>query len=191
VDLNTAYFPVGITAPVHGTYTFVVYDPGDGSKQLELIIVGGATGVPQGCSVPISLSAGTWYHLAGTWNNSSKTMNVYQNGTNIGSCAGNSEQIVTGRADEFDVGAFYSDNSVNPGHEFYLNGLMKDARVWTKELSATEVSNLYSSPCAVPTTNLLSWWKFAGNANDSMGNNNLAVVNSPTYEADGPYTCSL
>jgi hypothetical protein len=169
----------------HGTYAFTAYDPGDGSKDLELVIVGANT-VPQFCTTPISLTPGVWYHLVGTWNNSTFAENLYQNGTNIGSCTG-TQPIISGRADEFDVGAFYA----NPGHEFYLNGLMRDARVWSKELSPTEVSNLYNAPCTVSNSNLVSWWKFAGNANDSIGSNNLTVVNSPTYVTDAAYSCSL
>jgi hypothetical protein len=129
-------------------------------------------------------------HLVATWNNSTFAQNLYQNGTNIGSCTG-TQPMISGRADEFDIGAFYNNNAIILGHSNYLNGLMKDARVWNKELSPTDVSNLFSIPCTASITNLVSWWKFSGNANDSVGTNNLTTVNSPTYEADAPYSCSL
>lgn len=169
-------------APGHGTYRLYAYDPGNGSKLLGIDIVRANLSGDDACEKTISLSPNVWYHLVGTWNNSTHAMNLYQNGSNVGSCTG-TQPMVSGRSDEFDIGAFY----LNPSHIALMNGLMKDTRVWSKELTSSEVSSLYNSPSSVSTTGLVSWWKFNGNANDSTGTNSLTTVNSPTFQADSPY----
>ncbi len=60
------------------------------------------------------------------------------------------------------------------------------------------VSSSSSQPSEVPCTQngLLGWWRFNGNANDSIGNNNGTLVNGPTLttgqngQANGAYNFS-
>ena len=70
-----------------------------------------------------------------------------------------------------------------------FEGLIDEVSVFTKALSATEVSNIYNS--GTPTNlighpGLLLYYRFEDNANDSNGESNGTLVNSPTYSSTTP-----
>ena len=56
-------------------------------------------------------------------------------------------------------------------YETFTGGHMDDVTIISKALSADEVSAIYNNN-VYPTAELVSLWRFEGNANDSRGSNN-------------------
>lgn len=63
------------------------------------------------------------------------------------------------------IGRYAGSNALHYG------GKLDQVRVYSSVLSAADVSNIYNET-SVPTSNLVSWYKLDGNANDSQGSNN-------------------
>ncbi len=89
-----------------------------------------------------SLVPSAWNHFAMTYNGS--TLTLYHNGVSVGtqSASGN----ITSSAEPFYIGnlPFQTTN-------FYLNGQMDDVTLWSKSLSASEVSAIYNA-CSMDLT---------------------------------------
>ncbi len=74
----------------------------------------------------------------------------------------------------------------------FLNGKLDDVGFWNRALTEQEINNLYNSslpqtaclPANVPTTGLVGYWPFCGNANDESGNANNGTVNGATLTTD-------
>ena len=64
--------------------------------------------------------------------------------------------------------------------------------MWNRALTQQEITNIYNSslpqtaclPANVPTTGLVGYWPFCGNANDESGNANNGTVNGATLTTD-------
>ena len=80
-----------------------------------------------------------WNHFAMTYDGS--TLTLYHNGVSVGTqvASGN----ITGTAE-----TLYLGNLPFQGSNFYLNGQLDDACLWSKSLSSTEISTLYNA-CSV------------------------------------------
>lgn len=132
----------------------------------------------------IVLNTGTWYNAVGVYNGTTGT--AYVNGVSLGTFTLAGPIVYTGTG-PFSIG--YS--LAGPFDPF--DGQIDDTRVWGRALSSTEVSNLYSSPCTFSNgANLLGWWQFENNGNDSSGNAlTLTNNNSATFTSSVPYTCTI
>jgi hypothetical protein len=71
------------------------------------------------------------------------------------------------------------------------NGLIDDFGIWNRALTQQEITNLYTStvpvsclPAYVPTSGLVGYWPFCGNANDESGNGNNGTNNGATLTTD-------
>lgn len=79
----------------------------------------------------------------------------------------------------------------------FFNGWIDDVRLWSRELTDQEISDLDSDPCTFDNgTNLEGWWELNNDANDhaDTGNSNdLTGTNSPEFQsADLPYaSCAV
>ena len=124
-----------------------------------------------------------WYHLVCTY--SSNTVTFYLNGN---------------QTDQYTVNPLPNNNgnyhfgaSLTGTDQFY-NGKLDDIGIWNRALTQQEITNLYNStvpptsaclPSFVPTSGLLGYWPFCGNANDESGNGNNGVGSgSPTLTQD-------
>jgi hypothetical protein len=72
-----------------------------------------------------------------------------------------------------------------------FNGEMDDIGIWNRALTPQEITNLYTStvpvsclPAYVPTSGLVGYWPFCGNANDESGNGNNGTVNGAMLTND-------
>jgi hypothetical protein len=73
-----------------------------------------------------------------------------------------------------------------------FKGKLDEIGVWNRALTQQEITNLYNSslpqtaclPANVPTTGLVGYWPFCGNANDESGNGNNGTVNGATLTTD-------
>jgi len=116
-----------------------------------------------------SVSTAVWTHVAFTYDGSANTSGgtVYINGnpaTTSGAVTG-SYTAMHNTSASFNIGYWNG-----PTWDQYLSGHLDDVAVIAKELSTTEVSAIYNSN-SYPKE-LVSLWRFEGNANDSKGSNN-------------------
>ena len=127
---------------------------------------GGVTvSVPSSASIPV---LNTWIHIVytqelnGNWK-------WYQNGTLTNS--GNFTDIQND-FNYFQIGGCNNQASSNT----YWNGKLDDIGIWNRALTQSEVTALYNQasnpvlPSYVPTTGLVAYYPFNGNANDLSGN---------------------
>jgi hypothetical protein len=69
---------------------------------------------------------------------------------------------------------------------------LDDIGMWNRALTQQEITNLYNSslpqtaclPANIPTTGLVGYWPFCGNANDESGNGNNGTNNGATLTTD-------
>jgi hypothetical protein len=133
-----------------------------------------------------AVTTGVWYHFLGTFNTTGPACKAYLNGTVL--TDNSTATAVTTRGDNntpTHVGC--------RGTGTFLDGLMADVRIWSRLLTGTEITNLYSTPCTFSDgANLVAKWSLDGVYTDSSGNGNtLTAVNSPVFATDYPYSCSL
>ncbi len=134
----------------------------------QLQISGGATAT----NVPMAFSPGIWYHIAAVYNGSS--LLVYVNGQLVASKDGVPRTI---NLTESYGGGFHFGYST-PGRP--IDGYISEAKVWSKALSQSEISN---GICGVDpkSAGLIAYWKFnegtGDTATDISGNGYNAVAN--------------
>ena len=92
-----------------------------------------------------TLSTGTWHHLVGTFNGSTGNLRIYVNNTQYTNASGRTG-IFNSSAD-FRIGHAVTFASRSDG---YFDGLIDEVGIWTKELTASEVSDLYNSGSGIP-----------------------------------------
>jgi fibronectin type 3 domain-containing protein len=123
-----------------------ILQKGDGDNQYRLLAEGGVlkfdlSGV--GTLTTTLPTAGTWVHVAGTWNGS--TMVIYFNGVSKASQAASGTNGTTSNA--LTIGA--KNGSSTAGD--YFQGMLDDVRVYNRGLSASEIGVVMAPPLGVPT----------------------------------------
>lgn len=85
-----------------------------------------------------ALTTGTWYHIVATWTPSA--IKVYVNGSNEGT--------------DSTVSTVTAGTTLHIGKDApnarYFDGLIDEVGFWSKELSSTEVTDLYNSGSGIP-----------------------------------------
>ncbi len=164
------------------SYSF--YSTGSGSENLALTWWQNGSSENDTESVSWSPSTGTWYHVAVT--KSGTSVKFYVNGAQQGSTQTGTYSGVYNSVADFRVGADQDDTADD------FDGLLDDVRVWSRELSSTELANLYSSPSTFDNgSSLQGSWRFDNAYTDGSGNGNtLTGVNSPVFASDVAYTSS-
>lgn len=142
------------------------------------VFIGQTNDVCYGCNNSVSSNLppngvdGLWHHYGITYD--SDTLKLYADGQLIAYRIINYNTQSNGT---FKVG--FSDSTHFNGEPF--PGSIDDVILYDRELSATEVSQIYfgsSSPCqgsSLPTnllSGLIAWYPFCGNADDESGNGN-------------------
>jgi hypothetical protein len=126
---------------------------------------------------------GSWYHVVGV--RETDTIRLYINGVQVQKAATTSSAITYGSAAYFATIAARQNTSNG-----LFNGYMDNVRIYSRPLSSTEVSQLYTttSGCFTPTditSGMLACYSLNGNANDGSGNNiNGTIYGSPTLGTD-------
>lgn len=88
-------------------------------------------------------STGVWYHIVVTASNTNTRGRVYINGSQVGTDTTFSATAPQSVSANFRLGRDQSSG-------IYFDGLMDEVAVWSKELSSTEVTNLYNSGSGIP-----------------------------------------
>jgi len=131
-----------------------------------------------------TFTADVWYHVAVVFTESTSTAEFFINGASIGSHTLSGG--LSAGADIFAIG------SVNSGGT-YMDGYIDDVRIWARALADAEITSLYGNGSTFANgANLVGWWKFDNNGNDSSGNSNtLTGQNSPTFSTTVPWDYQL
>ena len=144
-------------------------------------------------AVDQTLTAGTWYHIASTF--AAGTIKIYVDGAEVttnasdsgsGNDIANGDNIFCIGGHSFDISGAGCTDAIR----YWYDGLIDDVRIWQRAITATEVGDLYATPCTF--TNGASFsgeWLFDNSPNDTSGNAlNLTANNTPTYQTgDLPY----
>lgn len=133
------------------------------------------------------IQQGTWLHIVATFDLTTQTKKVYVNGTLFASQAASITSLPTTTQNLY-IGSHQP--LIVPSWSF--NGKLDDIGVWNRALTQQEITNLYNSslpqtaclPANIPTTGLVGYWPFCGNANDESGNGNNGTNNGATLTAD-------
>jgi len=166
-----------------GTSVYMFLSPQNGSTSaVRFAITTGGNGSEQQITGSSALPTGTWVHVAVT--KSGNTGTLYVNGSVVGtnnsmtlspSSLGNTTQNWIGR----------SQWSADP----YLNGLVDDFRIYSRALSASEVSSLASgggsNPTATPTSTPSSSSTTYQAENASLGGGVSVDTNHTGYNGTG------
>ncbi|HEV2521700.1 MAG TPA: LamG domain-containing protein [Candidatus Acidoferrales bacterium] len=136
-----------------------------------------------------AVSAGTWYHFVGVYDYAAQTLTAYLNGASIGSSSVAGFRPSTGPGGAFlSVGA--SNNSLNDP----FNGTIDDVRVYSRALSAAEITALYNAG----NGGLVGWWKMdegtGTSAADSSGQGNTMTLDGsplPSWTTSGKLNGAL
>jgi len=154
---------------------------------------------------------GNWHHVVLTWNTSESytdptdstsytgTMKLYFDGTIVnfgqGAYVGNGSTATavglngipsTTVFDKLRIGARFNGNND-------MDALFDEVAVYSTDLSASEISAIYNSGAPndlsslSTSTNLVGWWRFEDNTDDSSSNSNSgALTNGATYNSSVP-----
>lgn len=128
------------------------------------------------------LQANTWYHAAQVvvpTSTTNRNMKGYLNG--------NLNVDVTDTATFSTYTTTSVGNSTFLSYNFPLNGSVRDVRIWTRALDATEVVEEMNSAIPVNKPGLLNWAPFDDNSTrDKSGNNNVWTPGSAVTIQQGP-----
>lgn len=176
-----SYFLFNLREATNSTKTVIFYDYNSGTRQLIFRREKDNVGADS-LTYTITLGTDNWYHLVYTYD----TTNIigYINGVAVGSptaASGNG----TGGANEFKLG---SDTSGS-----FTSAYMDEVGIWSRALTADEVSQLYNSnralayPLTAPTLyGGVAYYKLdesSGNADDAIGARDLTNNGTTTYAA--------
>lgn len=176
---NTLHTLMGI----EGNYLLRIGDASIPSNQLQI-----ATSNGNLSNSDLQFEAGVWYHVAVTFDSGS--IKVYINGAEklSGSVSKSAVSIGAAHTNEDDgercfwVGYAYS-------HDRYLDGVVSEARIWNRVLSAEEIQTPNHFYFVEPDSEgLIAYWKFddgtGTTAKDySVNGNDLTIDTEPKWEA--------
>jgi hypothetical protein len=159
---------------------------GDGSPQFEFghfqggmkfIYYDGSSGNGLG-STGVSLSSGTWVHLAGTYDDSTGDWTLYKDGSQVASTTQSIDASFS--ATESLVGR-------HPGVGRQVNGRMDEVVFYDRALSGSEVTDLTND--TVPSSGLIAHYELDTDTPvDSSGNgNDASIVGNPDTGATGQF----
>lgn len=156
-----------------------------GTLQVRLAASDDGTGVTS-CLRNQTLSDATWYHVAATFSGSSGSnrTRLYVDGTQVGTDCTPGFDTFSGTS-AFTVGAGQALAST-------FDGIIDDARVWSRELTATEISDIKNSPCSASDgASIQGQWLFDNDGTDQTANAfTLTNNNTATFVTDVAYSCA-
>lgn len=172
-DTNVSFFGV------EGYFLFRCGDLSNPRNQLQFCSNGGGD-LPAGPYLPYD----EWFHLAATYDCSTRRMNIYVNGeyqsTSSGTTGSYSGGVTLAR-DDFHINTAYNNSR-------YADCYLSEVRIWNRVLSAEEIADETHPYYVDPESDgLVAYWKFnegSGNVvSDRTGNGNDAVASVPiTWE---------
>ncbi len=102
-----------------------------------------------------TLSTNTWTHIAGTYNSSTGMMYLYKNGALVDSYSKGAGTIRWETIPNFFTIGAYKDDDEN----YYFDGRIDDVRLWSDDLTATEIQDRMYGELPSTGGNLIGYWK--------------------------------
>jgi len=179
LNLSSSMTIAGWLRPdVLGTgYRTVVFKGAAGARGYGLNVYNGAVNFvklgPADVNVrsTVSLTVGSWQHVAVTWSAATDEVKFYRDGTLVQTVTSAADVIAPVDSDDLVVGSWFTGGS-------YFDGLMDDLRIYDRALTASEVGALSSMAPAAPAAGPVGHWKFdealGAMTADASGNNNTA-----------------
>ena len=116
--------------------------PDTGPETFGFAVSGSAGSHTQRYSTTVR-SLSTWYHIAGTYDATGKTLNTYVNGVlNNGALSGTVAASQVNSTVNVNVGR----RAVGTGGGYYFNGLIDEVRVYNRALSQAEIQTDMNTP---------------------------------------------
>ncbi len=127
-----------------------------------------------------AVNLNSWYNFVTTYDKTTKDLKYYLNGDLISTIQIDFNISNTTRD------LFIGMQNCGSGAEWYWNGKIDDIRIYNRDLSNTEVQQLYQekAPPVTLQTGLIAYYPFNGNANDESGNGNNGNVFGVTNTTD-------
>ena len=161
------------------------YGSGSGSIYVNLIDTTGAFHTL--CTAAGMLNTNSFQHVALSYDKASGMTSLYYNGALValGTLGSFSPQTSV---------PLYLGKRISDAPFVAFNGLMDEASLYRRALSAAEIQTLYNadgagkclnraSTCATPPSGLVSWWRAEANGLDQVGGNNGVLLNGAGFDA--------
>ena len=148
-----------------------------------------------------TVSTATWYHVLVTYDGSGTGagIKIYLGGTSKTLTADDTGTYVAmeNAAEPLTIGYY------QVGSNKFFDGRMTEVAIWSKELSQTEINQVYNKGCPVSllgcnsdaSSNLVAWWRLGGDNRDALNassfptddsaNRILDQVDHPKFVATG------
>jgi hypothetical protein len=164
-------------------YDFKYFDT-SGTKALLLQVSDNGTSVTNG-NVNQTLSVGDWHHVVAVYDASAGSVEFYVDGASIGSASSLPTSIANNN-NEFAIGAEIQEDGTPTSSTF--DGKIDDVRVWNILRTSQEIQDNYQKELMGTESNLVGYWKFNSDLNDTTSNNNdLTNVGSAAFASDVPF----
>jgi hypothetical protein len=135
------------------------------------------------------LVAGTWQHVAATFDLATQAMKIYVNGAEVPSTLGPGSTTIAGirqTNSQVQIG------SVNPnpaGNVGFWDGLIDEVEMFNRALTQSEIQAIFNADsagkckpaCTPPPANMVSWWPGDGNALDIQVGNHGTLQNGAAF----------
>jgi hypothetical protein len=133
-----------------------------------------------------TLSTGTWINYAVVFDNSEDEVKFYLDGVQEGITHTHTRDIHNGTS-AFSIGALESPSAIQD-----FDGFIDDVRMWDRELSPTEISDLFNDPCNFDNgASIGGHWLLDNNGTDEINSNTVLAQNGASFQsADLPYACA-
>lgn len=129
-----------------------------------------------------TLTNGTWFHIAVTYDTTSEDMKLYVNGAL-------QDTYATGLTSVFNSGSPFFIGATGDGTPAnYADAQFDDVRVWSSERTADEIEDFYDKQILVQS-GLEGYWRLNNDSTDETSNSNDLTQNgSPTFTTSGIQT---
>lgn len=132
-----------------------------------------------------SIPLADWMHIAGSMDMSADSGILYFNGISV--------LVTTSHSGV--ANAFANGNRINIGSDYsatYFDGKIADVRVWNIVRTQTQIRDNMNQQLVGSETNLIGYWKFDGNGNDSTSNANHLTANggATATTTDNPFSAT-
>ncbi|MDX2194782.1 MAG: LamG-like jellyroll fold domain-containing protein [Cytophagales bacterium] len=120
----------------------------------------------------------SWHHIVAKWEPSSVAgstlISLYADGQFQDSKI--LDIVITSSSTTWNIGKY-----IALTHQEWLNGVIDDVKIYSRALSASDITALYNESDHCKTGTLVAHYPFCGNANDVSGNNYHGTVSGATY----------
>ncbi|MBX9765498.1 LamG domain-containing protein [Patescibacteria group bacterium] len=165
-------------------YTFYYWNNASTGTN-QLVFQNSDSGTQTGfAAINYTLPVGVWTHVAIVFRSGIPEIEMFVNGTSIGTASGNLFTSTFNSDANFEIGS-------NSEAENLFNGLVDEVRVWNIARTGSEIANgRFTELNPTFNSNLTGYWKFdtLDGSDVTANGNTLSPVNAPGFSIDVPFT---